>query len=198
MDLTGGTGRSNGRRRLVAIALALAGLIALPALALAHIERASYWPDPAPDTSVNPPAGGAVPDVRPLGTALDTSQPGTTRVVCKGSAVPTPKFKDLAKLRKRRKAALASGNMLRARRLARVIKRAKKSNASKRAAWERALKQNPSMQALDASLADAVANGYVLRSSQPRIQVSQAQADRIHVINAKLLGHCRYDSIQAA
>src|SRR5438874_3324302 len=70
------------RRRNVAILLALGALVALPAIALGHIERASYWPDPAPDTSVTPPAGGAVPAVRSLYTALDTTQPGDTRVVC--------------------------------------------------------------------------------------------------------------------
>jgi hypothetical protein len=64
------------------LVLALIALIAVPALAIAHIERASYWPDPAADDSVTPPAGGAVPAVRPLSTALDASQPGTTRVVC--------------------------------------------------------------------------------------------------------------------
>jgi hypothetical protein len=70
------------RRRLLALAGGLIALAVLPALAIAHIERASYWPDPAPDTSVTPPAGGAVPDIRPLSTALDATQPGDTRVVC--------------------------------------------------------------------------------------------------------------------
>src|SRR4051795_7039319 len=71
-----------GRRRLLALLLAVGALIALPALALAHIERASYWPDPAPDTSVTPPSGGDVPAVRGLYTALDTAPAGDTRVVC--------------------------------------------------------------------------------------------------------------------
>src|SRR3954462_14579511 len=98
------------RRRNVAILLALGALVALPALALGHIERASYWPDPAPDRSVTPPAGGAGPDVRPRDSALDAGQPGTTRVVCKGTSVPQPKLKNLKKLRKRRKAANAHGH----------------------------------------------------------------------------------------
>jgi hypothetical protein len=80
--VTGGRRKSIGRRRLAAIALAIGLLVALPALALAHIERASYWPDPAPDTSVTPPAGGAIPAIRSLYTALDTKPPGDTRVVC--------------------------------------------------------------------------------------------------------------------
>src|SRR4029077_3896533 len=78
-------------RRLTAIALGLGLLIALPALALAHIERASYWPDPAPDTSVSPPAGGSVPAVRSLFSALNKKAPGTTRIVC--SHVPPKKVR---------------------------------------------------------------------------------------------------------
>ena len=50
----------------------------------AHVERASYWPDPAPDTSVDPPAGGEVPEARSLYTALDEAEPGRTHVVCQG------------------------------------------------------------------------------------------------------------------
>jgi hypothetical protein len=65
------------------IAFAIAAVaVLLPALALAHIERASYWPDPAPDSSVVPPAGGSVPAVRDLDSALKKNKPGTTRVVC--------------------------------------------------------------------------------------------------------------------
>ncbi len=63
----------------------LAGLLCA-AVASGHIERASYWPDPAPDTSVSPPAGGAVPQARSLASALKKKPPGRTRVVCqKGS-----------------------------------------------------------------------------------------------------------------
>jgi hypothetical protein len=68
-------------------ALAVVALIALPSLAFGHVERASYWPDPAPDTSVNPPAGGAVPAVRSLYTALDTKPPGDTHVVCQPNSL---------------------------------------------------------------------------------------------------------------
>lgn len=58
--------------------------------------------------------------------------------------------------------------------------------------------QNPSIARLDASLADAVQNGYVIRPSEPRVQVSQADADRLREFNMKLLGQCKYTSIQAA
>jgi hypothetical protein len=66
-------------------ALAVAAVVAVTT-ASAHIERASYWPDPAPDTSIQPPAGGAVPEARDLFTALDEEPPGDTRVVCQGDA----------------------------------------------------------------------------------------------------------------
>lgn len=71
------------RNRLrAAFAAAALGVLALPALASAHIERPSYWPDPAPDDSISPPAGGAVPQARSLGSALREGPPGETRVVC--------------------------------------------------------------------------------------------------------------------
>ncbi|HKH41815.1 MAG TPA: right-handed parallel beta-helix repeat-containing protein [Solirubrobacterales bacterium] len=75
--------KARHRRGTLIVAIAIAAVaVLLPALAFAHIERASYWPDPAADTSVNPPAGGAVPDVRSLYTALKVPPPGETRVVC--------------------------------------------------------------------------------------------------------------------
>src|SRR4051812_29669898 len=78
---------SNGRGDfLKRTPIAIAGLLAamaLPATAVAHIERPSYWPNPAPDTSVTPPAGGKVPKARSLGSALDRGRRGQTRVVCK-------------------------------------------------------------------------------------------------------------------
>src|SRR5689334_9741361 len=61
--------------------------LALSAPALAHIERASYWPDPAPDCTVTPCAGGAVPKARSLASALNTKLPGTTRVVCQADSL---------------------------------------------------------------------------------------------------------------
>jgi hypothetical protein len=61
----------------------LAALV-VPAVAVAHIERASYWPDPSADTSVTPPTGGEVPKKRSLSSALKKKPPGKTRVVCQG------------------------------------------------------------------------------------------------------------------
>jgi Right handed beta helix region len=65
----------------------LVGALALPVVAQAHIERASYWPDPAPDCSISPCAGGEVPTPRSLGSALSTSGPGVTRVVCQSDSL---------------------------------------------------------------------------------------------------------------
>jgi hypothetical protein len=78
------------RPLIVAISIAAVAVL-LPALALAHIERASYWPDPAADTSVKPAAGGSVPAIRKLFTALDKKKPGKTRVVCQ--PVPSKKLR---------------------------------------------------------------------------------------------------------
>jgi hypothetical protein len=67
----------------VAVAGAVATVvIASPAASLAHVERSTYWPDPAPDKSVKPAAGGKVPEYRPLGSALKAKPAGETRIVC--------------------------------------------------------------------------------------------------------------------
>src|SRR3954454_3009792 len=55
--------------------------------AQAHIERTAYWPDPRPDTSVSPPAGGKVPKARSLKSALSRRGPGQTRVVCQSDSI---------------------------------------------------------------------------------------------------------------
>jgi hypothetical protein len=87
-----GVGRESsvGRRRrsLLGLAVGLATLAAAPP-ALAHIERASYWPDPGVDMAGGVSTGGAVPAVRPLFTALTKKLPGDTRVVCEtGQPLP--------------------------------------------------------------------------------------------------------------
>jgi hypothetical protein len=85
MSTTGSKRAPRHRRIAIAATTVVAGLL-LPAVALAHLERPSYWPDPAPDTSVSPPAGGEVPEARSLASALETAPPGETFVVCKGRA----------------------------------------------------------------------------------------------------------------
>src|SRR5829696_7534553 len=84
--------RATRRRGTLVIALAIAAIAVLvPAFALAHIERASYWPNPGADTSVKPAAGGSVPAVRKLFSALNKKKPGKTLVVCQ--QVPSKKLR---------------------------------------------------------------------------------------------------------
>ncbi|MCW2855029.1 MAG: hypothetical protein JWR52_644 [Marmoricola sp.] len=70
------------RRFFLTLVIVLSAVLAVPQLASAHVERPSYWPDPAPDCSVSPCAGGAIPHARSLASALNASAIGTTRVVC--------------------------------------------------------------------------------------------------------------------
>src|SRR5918996_1936511 len=154
--------RGTVRRWLLGVVVGTAALIALPSLASAHIERASYWPDPGVDTADGVPAGGAVPQVRSLTSAQ--ADPSNTFVVCKGSAVPLPT----------------------------------KTKGSEYKAWQQAVKSNPSMQRLDASLAEAVSSGYVIRPSEPRVRMTQDEANGLRDLNTKLLAQCRYNEIQPA
>jgi hypothetical protein len=79
------THRNFSRRGVLAAVAIIAVALALPAVALAHLERPSYWPDPGPDKSVSPAAGGEVPKARSLSSAVTGKGPGEVRVVCKGS-----------------------------------------------------------------------------------------------------------------
>jgi hypothetical protein len=78
------------RKIVVVVVVALSALLC-SAVASAHVERSSYWPDPAPDTSITPAAGGAVPTARTLVSAVYKKKsmrgPGTTRVVCQTNSL---------------------------------------------------------------------------------------------------------------
>src|SRR5438105_3652669 len=99
----GGITNKSFWRRVLPFALVIA--VALPVLAQGHIERASYWPDPKPDCSITPCAGGKVPTARSLASALNANAPGTTRVVCLRTSIRY--------LKKSIKRALANGYNLR-------------------------------------------------------------------------------------
>jgi hypothetical protein len=171
------------------IVVALAATLLAPTLAVAHIERPSYWPDPAPDTSVSPPAGGAVPAIRSLYSALDKAPPGDTRVVCQGS-VPSRKALTSAerRLRSAVKRKLSRRTRIALRRI--VVKRQR--------AYARAIGANPSIQRLDAAIADARAKGYKYRPSMAALTLSKVEATRLRRFNERLLAACRFDAIQAA
>jgi hypothetical protein len=72
-------------RALVVLAATAAALI-FPTSAPAHTERASYFPDPAPDCTPNPCVGGEVPAVRSLASAIAEDR-GITRVVCQRNSL---------------------------------------------------------------------------------------------------------------
>jgi hypothetical protein len=116
--------RAKHRRGTLIVAIAIAAVAVLvPTLAFAHIERASYWPNPGPDTNVKPAAGGKVPEVRKIFSALNKKAPGVTRVVCTqppgkkvrkhASAKELSKSKSLQAFNKDLKAARSSGYKLR-------------------------------------------------------------------------------------
>ena len=70
------------RRVVLFVVVSLLTLL-LPSMAAeAHVERPSYWPDPKPDCTISPCAGGEVPTARTLKSALSGAPPGETLVVC--------------------------------------------------------------------------------------------------------------------
>jgi hypothetical protein len=75
------------RRLLSVLATTIALLAIAGGVAVGHVERSSYWPDPAPDRSVTPAAGGKVPKARGLASALNRRARGDTYVVCKSNSV---------------------------------------------------------------------------------------------------------------
>ena len=77
----------NWRSRMAAVVVVAVAVAVVVSTALAHVERASYWPDPRPDKSSSPPAGGKVPKARSLYTALNGRAVGDTRVVCQNSSI---------------------------------------------------------------------------------------------------------------
>src|SRR4051794_27076467 len=105
LEVIAGLARRTRRMALACAAATVAVALVIPAVASAHIERASYWPDPAPDCAVTPCAGGEVPTARSLASATSTTGPGVTRVVCQGDSI--------SRLQKSIKDATASGYVLR-------------------------------------------------------------------------------------
>src|SRR5688572_5796908 len=75
-------------RRVVLLMVVPLLAVLLPSIpAQAHVERPSYWPDPKPDCTISPCAGGEVPTARSLESALDEAPPGETLVVCKDDSM---------------------------------------------------------------------------------------------------------------
>ena len=77
----------NATRLLAILASLTLALAVATATAFGHVERSSYWPDPAPDKSVKPAAGGKIPKARTLASALRPKPRGKTRVVCQRASL---------------------------------------------------------------------------------------------------------------
>ncbi|MFN2617683.1 MAG: hypothetical protein ABR581_11265 [Thermoleophilaceae bacterium] len=173
---------------LLATAVLLAAAFVV-AQASAHVERASYWPNPAPDRSVHPATGGAVPSARSLYTALRRRPAGATRVACRGH-VPTTRRIRRAK-RRLRAARRRHASHRRIRRLKRRVRAARRS-------YRRRVRKNPSIRRLRRSAAAARAHGYKLRPSERPRSLSRRRARRLVRFNERLLAHCHYHAIQRA
>jgi hypothetical protein len=180
-------GRREGRYLALVLLVAMATLAA--ATASAHVERASYWPNPAPDSSVQPPAGGGVPAARSLYSALRRSPPGATRVVCQGKVPSTRRIRRLK--RRLRAARRRHASRRRIRSLKRRLRVARRR-------YRRGVRRNASIRRLRRSTAAARAHGYKLRPSEAARSLSRRRARRLRRMNERLLARCRYRGIQRA
>lgn len=159
------------RGRAWVLCLAVAGVLLVPAMAFGHLERPSYWPDPAPDTSVRPAAGGGVPVARSLRSAVRArnadadERRGAAKRPGTGQGVP---------------AYAGAAN----RADVRVVCQGKNGSTSLRLAV--------------ASINQARKTGYRLRPSQPVIHLSAKQAKDLRSINRRLREQCRFTSVQKA
>src|SRR5215210_82793 len=77
----------NATRMLYLVASVTLVMAVVTATAFGHVERSSYWPNPAPDKSVKPAAGGKIPKARSLSSALRKKPRGRTRVVCQRASL---------------------------------------------------------------------------------------------------------------
>jgi hypothetical protein len=154
--------------------------LALAVPAAAHVERASYWPFPEAENASGQPAGGAVPTARDLPSALNKAAVGDTRVVCEGTVPKWPK-KQIKKAKKKLKG-----------------KARKKKLKKLKKGYKKKVNANPSIKALEASIKDAQAHGYKLRSSQPALILTNQNAKELRKVNKQLLTLCAYHEIQPA
>ena len=130
-----------------------------------------------------------MPTARGLFTALDANQPGVTRVVCQGAVPSSARVDSLARsLRAARRHHRGRRRIARIRRALRGARRA----------YLAAVEDNASIARLRAAIAAARANGYVVRPSQPRLQLNAQDAARLLTFNEQLLAHCGYSEIQPA
>jgi hypothetical protein len=181
MDLgKGKAARASSGARWVLPMLVCGIFLALAVPAAAHIERASYWPFPEAENAGGQPAGGAIPTARDLPSALNKAAVGDTRVVCEGTVPKWPK-KQIKKAKKKLKG-----------------KARKKKLKKLKKGYKKKVNANPSIKALEASIKDAQAHGYKLRSSQPALILTNQNAKELRRVNKQLLTLCAYHEIQPA
>lgn len=192
---------------LVATLVLAAGLGLIATQASAHIERASYWPNPAPDNSIKPPTGGKVPAAKNLFTALQKKPVGETRVVCPGK-VPSTRL--LKRYTRALKAARREGPSTRgttdaisftaarsAASRARIKYLKGKYKRTKRAYRKRMARTWP-IKRLAASIKSARKSGWKARPSEKARSLSKKDATRLRLFNERLLAACKFNSIQSA
>jgi parallel beta-helix repeat protein len=152
--------------------------LALPTGAQGHIERSSYWPDPAADTSVTPPAGGRVPTARSLASTLTNLTPAQLRCY----------RKHLGKRARRRCAAQAR----------RQRQRRGQPPGEMLSPGVRVVCQSDSLARATQAIADAQTKGFRVRPTAPLERLTAAQARDLLERNQDFFALCRYHEIQPA
>src|SRR3954453_6370214 len=163
-------------QRIVAPAVTVPALAVAAPSALAHVERPSYWPNPAPDTSVSPPAGGAPPKVRSLASALPPRRRKTSRRAAgrrnRGRArLQTPAFTGAYKSGRSYRARDGQGRV-------RVVCRPNSLTVGKR------------------EISRARGSGYRNRPTQPLQRLPAKQAKRWRSYNERFFAACGFREIQ--
>jgi hypothetical protein len=165
---------------VLATATVLALLLALPALA--HLERTSYWPDPAPDTSISPAAGGAVPTAR----SLESAVPAALIDQFSASSRKATKRK-----RHRTKRHGRHHRTQRKAHKAQFVAAGPGSNT-------RVVCQSDSLARVTQEIAAAQTDGFRVRPTVPLEELTPAQAARLLALNKALFSVCAYHDIQPA
>jgi hypothetical protein len=173
MEETVSTRSPKVRRRMVATAVTVVALAVAAPSALAHVERTSYWPNPAPDTSVSPPAGGAPPKVRSLGSALPPRKRAARRRHRSRTRAQVPAFTGAYKGGRSYRARDGQGRV-------RVVCQPSSLTAAKR------------------EILRARRSGYRNRPTQPLQRLTAKQAKRWRSYNERFFAACGFREIQPA
>jgi hypothetical protein len=177
------------RRGMVTGAIVVSVHAVLASSAFAHVERTSYWPDPRPDTSVSPPAGGAVPKVRSLASALP----------------PKPHAKRKHKRSKKRHSRKGHSSSHKRHAKRRTVS-APKVKFKRRHAYKardhrgkvRVVCLPSSLRLAKREIAKARKTGFHDRPTEPLRRLRKKQATRLLKYNRRLFAACGFREIQPA